>query len=93
MLSSASAVLLAAATLPLLSSANPLPRQATRPAKRSTFFHNTQNASNTEFNPLHHLAGIAPYFDSPGVELNPSESCCYFGPFSISGLEPLLSFL
>ncbi|CED83517.1 Multiple inositol polyphosphate phosphatase [Phaffia rhodozyma] len=43
----------------------------------STFFHNTQNASDPEFYPLHHLAGIAPYFISPGVELNPSppEGC------------------
>ncbi|KAK4698361.1 acid phosphatase, partial [Phenoliferia sp. Uapishka_3] len=41
-------------------------------SKRSTFFRNTQNASDAEFNPLHHLAGIAPYFNSPGVELNPS---------------------
>jgi hypothetical protein len=56
-----------AAVVPLLVSANPLPRAF----EQSTVFHNTQNASSPDFEPLHHLAGTAPYFNSPGVELNP----------------------
>ena len=59
--------LLAASSLPLLASAKPLPRAF----EQSTVFHNTQNASSPDFVPLHHLAGTAPYFNSPGVELNP----------------------
>ncbi|KAL8290606.1 hypothetical protein RQP46_002864 [Phenoliferia psychrophenolica] len=74
------AILIALATSITITSASPVPpphrewvqRRQVAARSSSTLFRNTQDATNSDFNPLHHLAGIAPYFDSPGVELNPS---------------------